>query len=100
MKMVDMETVDVGERQVVKMKGNRIHIHDFPPELRPMLEAVEDEGDGFLEMDELSKIFTSYQAMRAQEAERSLDITLLPSEVQEVCKAFDEDGDGKIQLHE
>jgi len=71
-------------------------ISNFPPKLQEVLNEIDDEKNGFLEMDELTEVFTMYADMKKAEKEGCISITTLPKEIQPSLRVFDVDGDGTI----
>ena len=39
-------------------------ISEFPESLRPILEEIDNEGDGMLEIDEITEIFQMFAAQK------------------------------------
>lgn len=77
-------------------KGPVINVGMFPAELQPMLRAVDDEGDGNLEVDELAQVFTMYAEVKKANEEGSMAISALPKSMQKTLATFDVDGNGRV----
>ncbi|XRB17940.1 EF-hand domain-containing protein [Pseudoscourfieldia marina] len=73
-----------------------ISIKAFPADLQKLLNEIDDEKNGKLELDELLKIFTLYAEMKRANKEGSISIKTLPKELQPTLKVFDVDGDGTV----
>ncbi|XRA99907.1 EF-hand domain-containing protein [Pycnococcus provasolii] len=73
-----------------------ISIKAFPADLQKLLNEIDDEKNGKLELDELLEIFTMYAEMKKANREGSISIKTLPKEIQYTLRAFDVDGDGTV----
>jgi len=84
--------------QVVDIKpGAALHINQFPEDLHPLLKEIDGpEGNGYLEADELTEVFSMYCQMKKAHKDGSISIAALPKELQPTLKVFDVDGDGCV----
>ena len=73
-----------------------LSVASFPEDLQPLLNEIDDEGNGKLELDELTEIFTVYAELKKANKEGSIAIKTLPKEIQSTLKVFDVDGDGTV----
>ena len=73
-----------------------LSVASFPKNLQPLLNEIDDEGNGKLELDELTEIFTVYAELKKANKEGSIAIKTLPKEIQSTLKVFDVDGDGTV----
>ncbi|XRB06257.1 EF-hand domain-containing protein [Pycnococcus provasolii] len=73
-----------------------LNVRSFPKDLHPLLNDIDDEKNGKLEMDELTEIFSTYGALKRANKEGSISIKQLPKEIQPTLKVFDVDGDGTV----
>ncbi|XRB19756.1 EF-hand domain-containing protein [Pseudoscourfieldia marina] len=73
-----------------------LNVRSFPKDLHPLLNDIDDEKNGKLEMDELTEIFSTYAATKRANKEGSISIKQLPKEIQPTLKVFDVDGDGTV----
>ena len=73
-----------------------LSVASFPKDLQPLLSEIDDEGNGKLELDELTEIFTVYAELKKANKEGSIAIKALPKEIQPTLKVFDVDGDGTV----
>ena len=73
-----------------------LRVSQFPEHLRPSLQEIDDEGNGLLELDELTEMVTMYAAMKRASKEGAIAINTLPREIQPTLKVFDVDGDGTV----
>jgi len=73
-----------------------LSIDAFPAHLQPLLQEIDDEGNGQLELDELTEVFTLYADMKKASKEGNIALSTLPKELQPTLKVFDVDGDGTV----
>jgi Ca2+-binding EF-hand superfamily protein len=73
-----------------------LSIDVFPAHLQPLLQEIDDEGNGQLELDELTEVFTLYAGMKKAFKEGNIALSTLPKELQPTLKVFDVDGDGTV----
>lgn len=73
-----------------------LHISQFPADMHEMLKEIDDEGNGYLEADELAEIFQMYCEMKKANKEGSIAIKTLPKEIQPTLRVFDVDDDGTV----
>lgn len=73
-----------------------LHISQFPADMHEMLREIDDEGNGYLEADELAEVFSMYCAMKKANKEGAISIQTLPKELQPTLKVFDVDNDGSV----
>eukprot|EP00959_Pyramimonas_sp_CCMP1952_P313458 6561046-Pyramimonas_sp.AAC.1 len=94
-----MEAKKKGSEDVQKaeIQSNAVlHINQFPESLHPLLKEVDDEGNGYLETDELTEVFTMYCDLKKSHKDGSIAISTLPKELQPTLKVFDVDSDGSV----
>ena len=63
-------------------------------------ESLDEDGDGFLEMDELEAMVVTHQKLKEANASGRVSIEALPHTVQPALKTFDVDGDGFVDPSE
>lgn len=72
----------------------------FPSTLHPVLKEIDDSvgsaGNGVLELDELTDIFSKFAEQKRAAADGSIAISGLPLQIQPTLKCFDVDGDGTV----
>jgi hypothetical protein len=68
----------------------------FPPGLHDMLRSLDDEGNGVLELDEITEMIESYAELKKAQKQGVISIKTLPKELQPSLAAFDVDGDGSV----
>jgi len=73
-----------------------LSISQFPQSLHATLAEIDDEGNGLLEMDELTEVFTMYADMKKAAKSDSIALSTLPKELRPTLKVFDVDGDGTV----
>ncbi|XRB09767.1 EF-hand domain-containing protein [Pycnococcus provasolii] len=73
-----------------------ISIKAFPENVQPFLREIDEEGNGKLEMGELTEMATTYVELKKANKEGSIAIKTLPKEIQPTLKVFDVDGDGTV----
>ena len=73
-----------------------LKVSSFPKKVQPLLNEIDDEKNGKIEMDELTEILTVYVDLKKANKEGSISIKALPKEIQSMLKAFDVDGDGTV----
>eukprot|EP00976_Prorocentrum_cordatum_P058416 1172696-Prorocentrum_minimum.AAC.1 len=73
-----------------------LHISQFPTDLHDLLKEIDDEGNGYLEADELTEVFTMYCALKKSQKDGTISIATLPKELQPTLKVFDVDDDGSV----
>ena len=71
-------------------------ISQFPESLHPILNEIDDEGNGQLELDEITEVFTNYAEQKRSEKEGTIALSQLPKEIRPTLKVFDVDGDGTV----
>ncbi|XRB17306.1 EF-hand domain-containing protein [Pseudoscourfieldia marina] len=71
-------------------------VSSFPKKVQPLLNDIDDEKNGKIEMDELTDILTVYSDLKKANKEGSIAIKTLPKEIQPTLKVFDVDGDGTV----
>ena len=54
----------------------------FPSDIQPLLAQIDDEGNGVLEMDEITEAFTMYAKMKEASKTGSISVSSLPKEIQ------------------
>ena len=93
---VDEAELDEAVRCLEAARSGTLSVEQFPERLRPTVAALDDEGNGMLEIDELAEMVELYAA--AKEANKSGEIAIktLPKEIQPTLKVFDVDGDGTV----
>jgi len=72
----------------------------FPDSLHACLREIDDEGNGQLELDELTEIFTKYADMKRAQKVGAIAISSFGDDVQKTLKLFDSSGDGLIEPSE
>jgi len=77
-----------------------LDISQFPESLHETLRAIDDEGDGKLELDEITEVFEMYVDIKKSQKDGSIAISTLPKEIQPSLKEFDVDGDGTVAPNE
>jgi len=84
--------------QVVDIQPSvALHISQFPEHLRSLLKEIDGpQGNGYLEADELTEVFTMYCKMKNAAKDGAISIAALPKELQSTLKVFDVDGDGSV----
>ena len=80
----------------IPAKQASLDINAFPADLHPLLREIDDDGNGNLDLNELTKVFTSYAEMRKASKEGSILLSSLPKELRPTLKVFDFDGDGTV----
>ncbi|XRB19648.1 EF-hand domain-containing protein [Pseudoscourfieldia marina] len=73
-----------------------LKVSSFPKKVQPLLNDIDDEKNGKIEMDELTDILTVYADLKKANKEGSIAIKTLPKEIQPTLKVFDVDGDGTV----
>ena len=73
-----------------------LSISQFPESLHPFLNELDDEGDGQLELDEITELITNYAELKRSEKEGTIALSQLPKEIRPTLKVFDVDGDGTV----
>ena len=73
-----------------------LKVSSFPKKVQPLLDEIDDEKNGKIEMDELTEILTVYADLKKANKEGSIAIKTLPKEIQPTLKVFDVDGDGTV----
>jgi len=73
-----------------------LSISQFPASLHSTLAEIDDEGNGELELDELTEVFTLYADMKKAAKSDSIALSTLPKELRPTLKVFDVDGDGTV----
>ena len=71
-------------------------ISEFPESLRPILEEIDNEGDGMLEIDEITEIFQMFAAQKKAAKDGEIALCTLPKDLQPTLAVFDVDGDGTV----
>ena len=71
-------------------------ISDFPASLRPVLEEIDNESDGMLEIDEITEIFQMFAAQKKAAKDGEIALCTLPKDLQPPLAVFDVDGDGTV----
>ena len=71
-------------------------ISDFPASLRPVLEEIDNESDGMLEIDEITEIFQMFAAQKRAAKDGEIALCTLPKELRPTLAVFDVDGDGTV----
>ena len=74
-------------------KGFSVSISNF-------LNAIDDDGAGELQLDDLTEIFSSYQEMKNASNTGSIALATLPKEIRPALKVFDVEGDGTVGVAE
>ena len=90
------ENTGVGAGDNRAWEATFLSVASFPKNLQPLLNEIDDEGNGKLELDELTEIFTVYAELKKANKEGSIAIKTLPKEIQSTLKVFDVDGDGTV----
>eukprot|EP00241_Pyramimonas_parkeae_P007184 CAMPEP_0114245920 /NCGR_PEP_ID=MMETSP0058-20121206/12169_1 /TAXON_ID=36894 /ORGANISM="Pyramimonas parkeae, CCMP726" /LENGTH=308 /DNA_ID=CAMNT_0001359037 /DNA_START=601 /DNA_END=1523 /DNA_ORIENTATION=- len=72
----------------------------FPAALHPTLREIDDEGNGVLEIDELTEIFEKYADMKRAQKSGAIAVSSFSPDVQKTLKVFDSSGDGLIEPSE
>ncbi|GHP03249.1 hypothetical protein PPROV_000200400 [Pycnococcus provasolii] len=86
--------IDPDELPIANDDG--ISIKAFPEDVQPILRGIDEEGNGKLEMGELTEMATTYAELKKANKEGSIAIKTLPKELQPTLKVFDVDGDGTV----
>ena len=86
--------IDPDELPIANDDG--ISIKAFPENVQPILREIDEEGNGKLNMGELTEIFTAHVELKKANKEGSIAIKTLPKEIQRTLKAFDVDNDGTV----
>ena len=86
--------IDPDELPIANDDG--ISIKAFPENVQPFLREIDEEGNGKLEMGELTEMATTYVELKKANKEGSIAIKTLPKEIQPTLKVFDVDGDGTV----
>ena len=86
--------IDPDELPIANDDG--ISIKAFPEDVQPILRGIDEEGNGKLEMGELTEMATTYAELKKANKEGSIAIKTLPKEIQPTLKVFDVDGDGTV----
>ena len=73
-----------------------LSISQFPESLHGILRDIDDEGNGKLELDEITEVFTNYAEQKKAEKEGTIALSQLPKELRPTLKVFDVDGDGTV----
>lgn len=73
-----------------------LSISQFPESLHGVLREIDDEGNGKLELDEITEVFTTYAEQKKAEKEGTIALSQLPKELRPTLKVFDVDGDGTV----
>ncbi|XRB07399.1 EF-hand domain-containing protein [Pycnococcus provasolii] len=73
-----------------------LKVSSFPKKVQPLLDEIDDEKNGKIELDELTEILTVYVDLKKANKEGSIAIKTLPKEIQATLKVFDVDGDGTV----
>ena len=73
-----------------------LKVSSFPKKVQPLLNEIDDEKNGKIELDELTEILTVYVDLKKANKEGSIAIKTLPKEIQPTLKVFDVDGDGTV----
>lgn len=94
MKNTTVHVAPAGQREF------SIAISSFPTSLHPVLKEIDDEGNGLLEMDELTEVFKTYADMKKASKDGSIALSSLPKELRPTLKVFDVDGDGTVGVME
>jgi len=84
----------------VKNAAFSISISHFPESLRPLLNEIDTSGNGTLDLNELTEVFTSYKEVKQAAKDGSIALSSLPKELRPTLKVFDVDGDGTIGVAE
>ena len=63
-----------------------LSISQFPQSLHATLAEIDDEGNGLLEMDELTEVFTMYADMKKAAKSDSIALSTLPKELRPTLK--------------
>ena len=71
-------------------------ISEFPESLRPILEEIDNEGDGMLEIDEITEIFQMFAAQKKAAKHGEIALCALPKDLRPTLAVFDVDGDGTV----
>ena len=77
-------------------QGFSVPIDQFPESLRAILREINDEGNGQLELDEITEVFTNFAEQRRAAKDGTISLSLLPRELRPTLKVFDVDGDGTV----
>lgn len=77
-------------------QAGALRVDMFPTKLRKTLAALDNEGDGVLEMEEVTEMVELYVAMKESQKEGTISISSLPKELRAPLNAFDVDGDGTV----
>ncbi|XRB23488.1 EF-hand domain-containing protein [Pseudoscourfieldia marina] len=86
--------IDPDELPIANDDG--ISIKAFPEDVQPILRGIDEEGNGKLEMGELTEMAITYAELKKANKEGSIAIKTLPKELQPTLKVFDVDGDGTV----
>ena len=86
--------IDPDELPIANDDG--ISIKAFPENVQPILREIDEEGNGKLNMGELTEIFTAHVELKKANKEGSIAIKTLPKEIQATLKVFDVDNDGTV----
>ena len=73
-----------------------VSITQFPESLHGILREFDDEGNGKLELDEITEVFTNYAEQRKAGKEGTIALSQFPKELRPTLKVFDVDGDGTV----
>ena len=80
----------------VKKQELSLSISQFPESLHSLLREIDDEGNGELEMDEITEVFTNFAEQKRAEKDGTIALSQLPRELRPTLKVFDVDGDGTV----
>jgi hypothetical protein len=73
-----------------------ISINAFPESLHDILKEIDDEGNGILELDEITEVFQNFAEQKKAAKDGNIALSQLPKELRPTLKVFDVDNDGTV----